>query len=112
MPFSNNSMMAIIAILNPYSMRITLFINISSILYTQNCVTFFIIDVSESVFNGLKFRLEQPVKLFSIGYFEIGLRENSKPVIDIFNFLTFSFENLFKKLMCGLRSLVVMSGKE
>jgi hypothetical protein len=69
MPFSDK--LTKLAYQYPDTLSLTFCIKVASVLVLKtSIVTIFVFNIIEPVFDGLKFRLKQPLKLFVIGYMQ------------------------------------------
>jgi hypothetical protein len=60
-----------------------------------------VFNVCEPVFDGVKFRLEQPLKLFGIGDVQNGIWKNLEAVVNLSYSLAFSLHEITKTFMCA-----------
>jgi len=86
---------------NPDSLSFTLCIKVASVLALNLIIdTIFVFNIYEPVFDGLKFRLKQPMKLFLIGYMQNSIRKHLEAVVNLHHFLAFPLHDDLKTLMC------------
>ena len=86
---------------NPDSLSLTLCIKVASVLALNLIIdTIFVFNIYEPVFDGLKFRLKQPLKLFVIGYMQNCIWKHLEAVVNLHRSLTFSLHDYLKTLMC------------
>ena len=98
MPFSN---MIVWTYHYPDSLSLTLCIKVASVLARTVLIdTMFVFNIYEPVFDGLKFRLKQPMKLFLIGYMQNSIWKHLEAVVNLHHSLTFSLHDDLKTLMC------------
>ena len=99
MPFSD--ILAILKYHYSNSLSLTLCIKVASVLaLIPTIVTIFVFNIYEPVFDGLKFRLKQPMKLFLIGYMQNSIWKHLKAVVNLHHFLAFPLHDDLKTLMC------------
>ena len=99
MPFSDIICIAIFDY--PDSLSFTLCIKVASVLaLIPTIVTMFVFNKYEPVFDGLKFRLKQPLKLFFMSYTQKSIWKQLKPVVNLHHSLAFSLHDYLKTLMC------------
>ena len=99
MPFSGKSLIAIVHY--PDSLSLTLCIKVASVLALYTFIdTIFVLNIYEPFFDGLKFRLKQPLKLFDVGYTENCILKHLEAIVNLHYSLTFSLHNHLKTLMC------------
>ena len=85
----------------PDSLSLTLCIKVASVLARTVLIdTMFVFNIYEPVFDGLKFRLKQPMKLFLIGYSQNCIWKHLEAVVNLQHFLAFSLHDFLKTLMC------------
>ena len=85
----------------PDSLSLTLCIKVASVLALNLIIdTMFVFNIYEPVFDGLKFRLKQPMKLFLIGYMHNSIWKHLEAVVNLHHFLAFSLHDDVKTLMC------------
>ncbi len=53
----------------------------------------FVLNIHVPVFDGLKFRLKQPLKLFVIGYMQNSIWKHLEAVVNLHHFLTISLHD-------------------
>ena len=100
MPFSEKLIRTIIYHY-PDSLSLTLCIKVASVLALIPVIdTMFVFNIYEPVFDGLKFRLKQPLKLFVIGYMQNCIWKHLEAVVNLHHSLTFSLHDYLKTLMC------------
>ena len=100
MPFS---VILIRILIYPYpdSLSLRLCIKIASVLaLITPKLTIFVLNIYESVFDSLKFRLKQPLKLFVIDYMQNCIWKHLEAVVNLHRSLTFSLHYYLKTLMC------------
>ncbi len=102
MPFSNYIPPAIRQYSDSFSLAIC--IKVPSVYAIQ---IGFLFNVCKSIFDGLEFRLEQPVKLFGIGDIKNGIREHFQAVVYLHYIRAISLNDLLEKLMSNLRCLII-----
>ena len=85
----------------PDSLSLTLCIKVASVLARTVLIdTIFVFNIYEPVFDGLKFRLKQPLKLFDIGYTQNCIWKHLEAVVNLHHSLAFSLHDDLKTLMC------------
>ena len=85
----------------PDSLSLTLCIKVASVHARPGLIdTMFVFNIYEPVFDGLKFRLKQPLKLFVIGYMQNCIWKHLEAVVNLHHSLAFSLHDYLKTLMC------------
>jgi hypothetical protein len=94
-------MLVIATVRYPDSLSLTLCIKVASVLtLTPILDTMFVFNIYEPVFDGLKFRLKQPMKLFLIGNMQNSIWKHLEAVVNLHHFLAFPLHDDLKTPMC------------
>jgi len=100
MPFSEK-LIGIFGYEYPDSLTLTLCIKVASVLALKPIIlTIFVLNIYEPVFDGLKFRLKQPLKLFVIDYMQNSIWKHLEAIVNLHNSLALSLHDYLKTLMC------------